>query len=70
MNKKHYETCVMCYANVNVNLTVKNVFQIKFGITINVNMSAKIQGKLCVEKVIFGILLHVAVKMVVCRRHY
>ena len=42
--------------NVNVNMTVKNVIQIKYGITINVDMSGKIQEKICVKKVIFGIL--------------
>ena len=43
---------------------VKNVIQIKFGITINVDVSAKSQGKMCVKKVIFGILLNGLVKMV------
>ena len=39
----------------NVNLNVENVIQIKSGITINVDVSEK--------KIIFGILLHVNVKM-------
>ena len=53
----------MYHENVNVNLTVENVIQIKFGITINVGVSAKIQEKMCAKKAIFGILLHVVVKM-------
>ena len=46
------------HANVNVNLMVKNVTQIKFGIAINGNASAKKQEKM------FGILLHAVVKMI------
>ena len=52
------------HANVNVNLPVKSVIQIKFGIMINVDVRAKIQEKMCVKKVTFGLLLHVIVKMV------
>ena len=48
---------------MNVNLTVKNVIQIKFGIMINVDVSAKIQEKMSSKKGIFGILLYVLVKM-------
>ena len=40
MNKKFNQTY---HANVNVTLTLKKVVQIKFGITINVARSAKIQ---------------------------
>ena len=31
---------------------------------INDNVTARVQEKMCVEKVIFGILVHVVVKMV------
>ena len=51
---------------------LENVIQIKFGITINVDVSAKLHKKMCMQKiywnikyiVIFGILLHEVVKMV------
>ena len=46
---------------VNVNLMEENVIQINDGITINVNVSAK--NFIYVKKIIFGILLHVVVKM-------
>ena len=45
--------------NVNVNLKEEDVFQIKSGITINVDASVK---NMYVEN-IFGVLLHVVVKM-------
>ena len=42
-----------------------NVIQINSGITINVVVSEKIQNNLMhVKKIIFGILLHVVVKLV------
>ena len=41
----------------------KNVIQIRFGIVINVGVSANIQEKMWLKKVIFGILLHLFVKM-------
>ena len=42
----------------------KNVTRIKIGITTNVGVSGKVQKTvLCVKKIIFGILLHVAVKI-------
>ena len=51
--------------NVNVNLIVENVTQIKGWITINVDLSVKIwKNIVCANKIIFGILLHVIVKMV------
>ena len=37
----------MDHANENVKLTVKNKILIKFGITINVGVSAKIQENVC-----------------------
>ena len=45
---------------------VKNVAQIKYGITINISVSAKVRKKaICAKKKsIFGILLHVLVKMI------
>ena len=55
----------MYRANVKVNLIVKNITQIKSGITINFSVSVKIQEKAMLgKKVIFGSLLHVLVKMV------
>ena len=51
--------------NVNVSLMVEDVIQVKSRITVNVGVSAIIQKNImCVKKIIFGILLHVAVKMV------
>ena len=47
--------------NENVDLMGKNVIQIKGGITINVNVSVK--NIIYVKKIMFGILLHVIVKM-------
>ena len=41
MNQKRCQN--MCHANVKVNLVVKNVIQIKSGITVDVIVSAKIQ---------------------------
>ena len=52
----------MYYANVNVNLIVESVTQIKSRIMINVDASVK--NIAYVKKIIFGILLHVVVKMV------
>ena len=46
--------------NVNVGLMEENVIQINGGITINVDMSVT---NMCVKKIMFGILLHVIVKM-------
>ena len=52
------------HANVNVNLMQENVTQIKSGITINVDVSAKIRENIiCVKKIITGILVHVLEKM-------
>ena len=49
------------HANVNVNLMKENVIQINGEITINVNVSVK--NVMYVKKIMFGILLHVVVKM-------
>ena len=50
------------HANVNINLMVESVIQMKSGIMINVNASAK--NIAYVKKFIFGILLHVVAKIV------
>ena len=47
MNQKHSQNI---YANVNVTFMVENLIQIKSGISINVNMSAKIQKSTCTCK--------------------
>ena len=53
------------HANVNVNLTVENVIEIKSGITINLIVIANIwKNIICAKQVSFGILLHLAAKMV------
>ena len=49
------------HANVNVDLIEENVIQINGGIMININVSAN--NVIYVEKIIFGILLHVVMKM-------
>ena len=61
MNEKYYQN--MYYANVNVHLILKNITQIKIGITINVGASVKIKKKNMRAKNIPGILLHVVTKM-------
>ena len=51
--------------NVNVNLIVEIVIQIKSEITINVGVSVKIQNIIvCAKNIIFGILLHEVAEMV------
>ena len=52
----------MYHANLNVNLMIENVIQIKNEITINFDSSTK--NIIYVKKITFGILLHVAAKMV------
>ena len=59
MNQKHYHS--IYHANVNVNLMEENVIHINDGITINVDKSVK--NMIHVKMIIFGILLHVVVKM-------
>ena len=49
------------HSNVNVNLIVENVIQIKSGIIINVGASVK--NVIYVKNIIFGILLLVVVKI-------
>ena len=59
MNRKHEQTIYQL--NVNVNLMGKNAVQIKGGITVNVNLS--VEDKMYEKKIMFGITLHVIVKM-------
>ena len=47
--------------NVNVDLMRKNLIQTNGGITVNVDVSVK--NVIYVKKIIFGILLHVVVKI-------
>ena len=56
------------YMNVNVVLMEENVIQINGGIMINVNVSVK--NIMYVKKVMFGILLHVIVKMKIFSKYY
>ena len=39
--------------NINVNLTVKNVTQIKIGITLNIDVSVNYERTSCVQKKLF-----------------
>ena len=52
----------MFHSNVNVNLMVEYLIQIKDVIMINADASVK--NIIYVEKIVFGILLYVVVKMV------
>ena len=52
----------MYHVNVNVNLMVENVIQIKHGIMINVG--ANVKNMIYMKKIIFEIFLHVVVEMV------
>ena len=58
MNQKHFQSI---YHNVNVGLMEKNVIQINGEIMINVVVS--VNNVMYVKKIMFGILLHVVVKM-------
>ena len=51
----------MFHVSVNVNLMEQNVIQINGGITINVDLSVK--NIIYVKMIMFGVLLHVIVKM-------
>ena len=53
----------MYHVNVNVNLMVENVIQIKSEILIIVDASGK--NNIYLKKVTYGILLHVVAKMVI-----
>ena len=55
----------MYHVNINVNLIVENVIQIKSGISINVDGGAKIrENVVCVKKILFVILANVLAKMI------
>ena len=60
MNWKHQQS--IYHSNVNVNLMVENVIQIKSGKT--KNFDASVKNIIYVKKIIFAILLHVVAKMV------
>ena len=62
MNQEHQQN--IYHASVNVSFLVEDVTWIKSGITISVGLSAKIQKNISAKKVLFGILQHVAAKMV------
>ena len=62
MNQKHKESIYHASVNITVNLMIENVIQNKGGITINSDVSVK--NIIYVKKIMFGILLHVVVKMV------
>ena len=59
MNRKNYQS--IYHANVNVNLKEENIININAGIAINVDVSVK--SVKYEEKIMFGILLHVILKM-------
>ena len=55
----------MYHANINVNLMVKNVIQIKIRISINIDVSAKFRKNImCAKKIMFRNLVLVFGKMV------
>ena len=60
MNQKHKES--IYHANVNVNFLIENIIQNKSGKIINIDVSVK--NIIYVKKIMFGILLHVVVKLV------
>ena len=64
MNRKYKQD--IYHPNVNVNFAVENVARIKSELTINVGVRVKIQrNTICyIWNITFGILLHVAVKIV------
>ena len=55
----------ICHANVNVNLIVEHVIQIKSGITINVGASVKKKKNIvCAKKDYIGVQVYVVAKIV------
>ena len=64
MSRKYEQSTYQ--VNVNVfDLMVENSILIKSGITINVDVSGEIQkNNTCAKNIIFGILLHVVVKII------
>ena len=59
MNQKHSQS--IRNQNVNVNLMEEYLIQINGGIMVNVDVNVK--NVINVKKIIFGILLHVVLKM-------
>ena len=59
MIRKNYQS--IYHANVNVNLKEENIITINAGIAINVDVSVK--SVMYEKKIMFGILLHVILKM-------
>ena len=59
MNQKHSQS--IHNQNVNVNLMEEYLIQINGGIMVNVDVNVK--NVINVKKIIFGILLHVVLKM-------
>ena len=64
LTKRKYESKTLTENKSCFFLMVANVTQIKSETMINVNVSVKIQEKMCAKMVMFGILLHVVVKVV------
>ena len=55
----------MHHGNININLMVENVTQIKSGIMVSVGVNVRIHKSIiCVKNIILEMLLHVPVKMV------
>ena len=61
MNQKHWQS--LYHAHLNVNLMEENVIQINVGITINVDVSVKNVMYVKIIMIMFGIVIHAAVKM-------
>ena len=59
MNRKHKQS--IYHANANVTLMEENVIKINGGITINVDVNIK--NIISLKRIIFAILLHIAVKV-------
>ena len=56
--------------HVNVNLMVQNITQIKSGITINVDVSAKIRKNfMCLKNITLGILVYALLKMIILQQN-
>ena len=51
MNQKHSKN--IYHMNVTVNLTVKDVIEIKLGIKINIPVSVKFQEIVCARKILY-----------------
>ena len=63
MNQKHQQN--IYYVSADVSSVIANVILVKISIMIHVGASVKIQKNImCMKKIIFGILVHVLMKMV------